>query len=159
MKIRLKTKTIVYTPGMLEWLFVAALCAVLAQNAFAADVKLQWTLPGIDCDGAPQTATELEFFVADTPIPAGDDEPCPPSPVPADYEVDPRPVGSNIVLTANSTNTTTGELDIQLLGGQTYYVRARLRDANGEWSNLSPNLELVVDKGILRPPAIIRLSL
>ncbi len=136
------------------------LCLVfLANEAMAADVTLQWDLPTTDCDGAPQPiADELEIFVSTEPIPAASDN----TPTKCERDdqgapIDVRPAGGGVVLTAQTPNAERGTLDVQLLGGQVYYVRAWLRVGN-EWSNLSRQLQMDIPRGALNVPTIIRLG-
>lgn len=141
-----------YRPGLLECLIVVAWLMVAAQHALAAPVTLEWQLPTSNCGGDPQPiADELEFFVSTSPIPASDTS----CPIDAGYAVDPRPAGGGIVLTAQTPNASTGSIDINLLGGQTYFVRARLR-VGVEWSNLSLEVQRDVPAEVLEVPVIIR---
>ena len=129
---------------------ILVMALAFASAANAADVLLQWTLPATDCQGDVQPiADELEIFVADAPM-LSDDTPC-------DDVTDERPAGGNVVLTASTPNAAQGDLPISLLGGATYYARARLR-VGDEWSDLSGQITIDVPKGVLQVPVIIQIG-
>ena len=142
-------------------LALVAVWAVLMLSpelAKAADVTINWQLLTTDCNGDPMEATdydEIEIFVAEDPIPALDIT-CPTEGDPS--TVDARPAGGNVILTARSPNALTGDINVNLLGGQTYFARARVSDQSGNWSNLSAQVEVVVPQGIVRPPVIIQIG-
>ena len=133
------------------------LLLLLAPCAWATEVTLQWQLQPQDCEGNamdPSSYDTIEFFVADSPIPASNTS-CPGD---AGYAVDPRPVGGNVVLTAQSPNALQGDIPVNLLPG-TYFARARVSDTDGNWSNLSLELQVDVPQGVLQVPVIIQINI
>ena len=110
--------------------YLTALLCLLALPAFAEPVTVSWQLPDQYCDGStllPGDLTNLEIYVSTSTIPASD--------VPCGGTPDtPPPGGTATVVTPD---VAVNQIDIDLTPGETYFIRMRVRDLNGEWSNFS----------------------
>ena len=110
--------------------YLTALLCLLAPLAFADPVTVSWQLPDQYCGGAPllvDDLTEMEIYVSTSTIPASD--------VPCGGTPDVPPTGGTATVVTPSP--TDNQVDIDLTPGFTYFIRARVRDVNGVWSNFS----------------------
>lgn len=121
--------------ALASWLiyaFVMVVAVGTCSYAVAEPVELQWQLSTGSCDGPTAPPIDrMEIYVSTAPI-AAMDQPCPP----AGGEVDVPPSGGTIVqvLTPDpGDNSVTLDLGM----GVSYWIRARVRSTDGDWSNLS----------------------
>lgn len=131
----------------------SALLALVAPLALATPVIIEYELPSETCDGQPIDSAQLEameIYVSAGPIPASDQE-CPPP----GGEVDQPPESYSTMIEAADQS---GAVTVDLIGGQTYYIRARVRAAEG-WSNLSNERQVSVPTRPVRAPVLIRIGL
>ena len=100
-------------------------------------ITVSWDLPVVYCDGSVLTpATDLlavEVYISASTIPASEDPGC-------GGVRDVPPVG----ITPLSVTGTATSVQATLTPGITYHIRARVQASNGEWSNLTPELQKVV---------------
>lgn len=129
----------------------ALLALFVTAPVWAVETAIQYQLPTVDCDNQPIPAgsiTAMEFYIDAMPIPASD--------VRCSASSDTRdtpPAGIVAVVPAQPSD---GEVRVNLAGGVTYYVRARVQGADGEWSNLSNQREITLPATPLQAPVIIR---
>lgn len=129
---------------------LAIFCCFFSLSVAAKEVTIQWSMPANNCDGQPQPmADEIQIYIATAPIPANAD--------PCESVADEIPTGPTVVETITSLDATTGQVVVNLLGGQTYYVRARLR-VGTRWSNLSAQAVRELELDPLSPPVVIILG-
>ena len=110
--------------------YLTALLCLLALPAFADPVTVSWQMPTSNCDGSqvlPGDLTNLEIYVSTSTIPA----------VGTSYgtERDTPPPGGTATVVEPDVAVT--QIDIDLAPGATYFIRMRVRNAQGEWSNFS----------------------
>lgn len=135
--------------------FLTAVMLLLAAPfALAAPVTIEYQLPTETCEGQPIAAGEIEameIYVSAGPIPASDVA-CPDPGQP----VDPVPQSYSTMIEATDQS---GSVTVDLIGGQTYHVRARVRTAAGGWSNLSNEMTKAVPAAPVSAPVLIRIGL
>jgi hypothetical protein len=111
--------------------FLILIAALLsAPFALSKEVTIEWTLATTDCAGgtvAPTDYIAMEIYVSAATIPASD-IPCPTGATP-----DAPPATFSAKLTPAPG---AGTAKTNLIGGATYYIRARVQTSEG-WSNLS----------------------
>lgn len=118
--------------------------------ALAAPVTIEYQLPTQDCDNQPiGEILEAEFYVSAGPI-AASDTVCPALGEP----VDTVPTEFSARLDGTGSN---GVLQVELIGGVTYFVRGRVRTAAG-WSNLSNEMSFAVPERPGKAPILIRIG-
>ena len=117
--------------------YLIALLSLISISAFAAPVTVSWQLPDQYCDGSqilPGDITNMEIYVSTSTIPASD--------VSCGGTPDTPPPGGTA--TVVSPTPSDNQMDIDLSPGLTYFIRARVQDANGEWSNFSNEVQRFV---------------
>jgi hypothetical protein len=123
----------------------------LAAPVNAADITLQWTVPATTCDNEPLAAadlTNIEIYIDTAPIQPGSVTDCTAAPVDPPAGFTPTTAGAN-----------DASVTISVLGGATYFLRARVQHVNGSWSNLSQETSVDIALGNLRPPTLIVIPL
>ncbi len=134
---------------------------LLASEAQAVQTELAWTQNAeTNCIGGtlPNDGQfdAVEIFISDRPITASDV-----SCWDSISDIDPRPEGTT-VFAPSAEDIANGSMEINLLGGFTYYVRVRTRFSTpqySQWSNLSGQSELFVPHAPVHAPTIIRFQL
>ena len=138
--------------GILATIFAIALIAVapfVSNRALAVETVIAWQLPATDCDGQAipsGSITQIELYISAVPIPASGVD-CATSP--ANTDEPPASFSSRVESTASN-----GQVTVDLIGGVTYYVRGRIRNADG-WSNFSNQIERFIPRAPLRAPVIV----
>lgn len=113
---------------------------LIAFNVNARAIDLNYTLPTADCLGEPLLSGDIvamELYVDTAPIPASDLD-CPDALNP----VDEVPVDAMMF----NEIAPDGQIKINLAPG-TYFARFRLQNMEGQWSNLSDEKVIVVNRG------------
>ena len=118
---------------------LAILAAILFGNpdAWGATLTISYQMPTQYCDGTAlplADITDLEIYISEATIPAAD--------VSCGTPVDDPPQGPGVVVTP--ADPTLNQVDLDVAPGLTYFIRARVRDVNGEWSNLSNQVQRAV---------------
>lgn len=133
-------------------LMLAALLLLFGTTSWAADLTVQWTNPTEACDGTPippEDLAQVEIYIDTTSIPG-------PAPgTECNDPVTPPPAGFTPTVVAGTEETVT----IQVAGGQTYYLRARVQHVNGQWSSLSNEAMKAVPLGLIKPPLVVTIDL
>lgn len=109
--------------------------AYAAEGDVFVPVSIRYQLPSTDCLGQPlepDALAALEIYVSAGPIPASD-QPCPPPGEP----VDEPPASFSTRIQVEPQN---GTVTRELAAGVEYYMRARVQDTAGRWSNLSAQI-------------------
>ena len=138
--------------GSIAIIFAIALIAVapfVSNRAHAVETIIQWQLPATDCDGQAIPAgsiTQIELYISAVPIAASGVD-C--ATGPGNTDEPPASFSSRVEATA-----TNGQVTVDLIGGVTYYVRGRIRNADG-WSNFSNQIERFIPRAPLRAPVIV----
>ncbi len=121
--------------------------------AQATEVTLEWSWPTDYCDSAapvdPADIDALEIYGDTSPIPAASDAAGDPCNSPTDVPPAIAPVATVV--------TTDTSVVVDLPAGVTYYFRARVQ-VNGEWSNLSVELQRTIPFPQPGVPVIIRIN-
>ncbi len=120
-------------------------------DAWGADLTIGWQLPTENCDGTSLVAgeiTQIEIYVSESPIPAAD--------LPCSTPGDDPPQGPGVVVTPADPNA--NEITINVDPG-TYWWRARVGKATGEWSNLSNQVTRTIEIPKPSAPTITIISI
>ena len=128
------------------------LLSLISTSAYAVQTIIEYELPTDTCEGTtidPSVIAALEIYIDTQHIPAVEIN-CPQVGTPTDVP----PSGLNVVNAVPSD----GSVTIDLVGGQTYYIRARVQDQSGDWSNLSGQHIEEVPRSPLNVPVIIRMT-
>lgn len=134
---------------------LAVILAALSPQVYAASLEINWQLSTSDCQSSttPAPVTEMEIYIDSSSIPASDLT-CPPSGQPVDVP----PAGGSIVQVVTpepGDNTVT----VDLPAGVTYFIRARVRNSDGHWSNLSIQRETFIEFPVPGAPTITVIQL
>lgn len=137
-------------------LFVA-LCAV-AMEAKSVERTYGYELSTTNCVGETVDLSyydQLELYVDVTPI-AASGVSCPDDP---GFTPDVPPSAVNTVAIGTAElSLTGGTVSIELLSGLTYHARARVRNTDGTWSQLSNEVTVTIPAGAPQMPTLFIIS-
>lgn len=128
---------------------------IISSLGLARIATTEYDLAPTDCEGAPVSLSEyvtIEAYIDTQPIPVQATDPCQVGPT--GTAVDVPPAGATVVEGTFGTNT----VSFDLASGD-YWIRMRVQDDNGDWSNFSNQLTITVPPGIKRAPILIRIAI